>query len=195
MAESHGAEQVLKPTFGEGRGKIGGVQFTGERGDKTNNIANAERMIRDAAAQGAQVIMTPEVALTGFVGGEKERALAEPIPGPTSEHFGHLARELRVYLLVGMPELRVAPAGIPSQTQLCNAMPVFSHRGDLMGIMRKVHINRHKTGEAIRQFQEALRLKPHYADTRKHLAVVLAVKADSSQQPGASTHPLVGTFV
>jgi hypothetical protein len=57
------------------------------------------------------------------------------------------------------------------------------------------HINRHKTGEAIRQFQEALRLKPHYADTRKHLAVVLAVKADSSQQSGASTHPLVGTFV
>jgi len=88
------AGQVSKPAFGKGRVKIGGVQTAGLRGDKTNNIAKAERMIRAAAAQGAQVIMTPEVALTGFVGGEQERAMAEPIPGPTSEHFGQLAKEL-----------------------------------------------------------------------------------------------------
>jgi predicted amidohydrolase len=140
------AGQVSKPTFGKGWVKIGGVQLAGMRGDKTNNIAKAERMIRDAAAQGAQVIMTPEVALTGFVGGEQERAMAEPIPGPTSEHFGQLAKELEVYLLVGMSELRADPAGKPSQTQLCNAMPVFSPGGDLMGVMRKVHINRYETG-------------------------------------------------
>jgi predicted amidohydrolase len=78
--------------------KIGGVQMAGVRGDKTNNVAKAERMIREAAAQGAQVIMTPEVALTGFVGGGQEREMAEPIPGPTTELFGQLAKELGVYL-------------------------------------------------------------------------------------------------
>ena len=140
------AGQVSKPTFGKGRVKIGGVQLAGMRGDKTNNIVKAERMIRAAAAQGAQVIMTPEVALTGFVGGEQERAMAEPIPGPTSERFGQLAKELGVYLVVGMSELRADPAGKPSQTELCNAMPVFSPRGDLMGVMRKVHINRYEIG-------------------------------------------------
>ena len=154
MAESNAAEQVSKPTFGRGRVRMGGVQFAGVHGEKANNIAKAERMMRAAAAQGAQVIMTAEVALTGFVGGEKERAMAESIPGPTSEHFGQLAKELGVYLLVGMSELRADPSGSTSRTQLCNAMPVFSPRGDLMDIMRKVHINRYETGGGWRNGSE-----------------------------------------
>lgn len=146
VAENAGGQQVVKPGFGKGRVKIGGVQMAGVRGEKTNNLEKAERMIREAAAQGAQVIMTPEVALTGFVGGEKERTMAEPIPGPTSRHFAALAKELGVYLLVGMSELRVDPADNQRQPQLCNAMPVFAPDGEQMGVMRKVHINRYETG-------------------------------------------------
>ena len=46
-----------------------------------------------------------------------------------------------------------------------------------------------QTDEAIRQFQKALGLKPRYSDARKNPDVVLAATADSSQQPGAFTHP------
>jgi tetratricopeptide (TPR) repeat protein len=49
--------------------------------------------------------------------------------------------------------------------------------------------NQGHAAEAIRQFQEALRLKPDYADARKNLDFVLATKADSPPQPGASTNP------
>jgi tetratricopeptide (TPR) repeat protein len=45
-----------------------------------------------------------------------------------------------------------------------------------------------RSDEAIRQFQEALRLKPEFTEARKNLEAVLATKAHSSQQPGASTN-------
>jgi predicted amidohydrolase len=152
--EGPATEQVARPTFGKGRVRMGGVQFAGVQGEKADNIAKAERMIRAAAAQGTQVIMTAEVNLSGFVGGEKERTMAEPIPGPTSEHFRQLAQELGVYLLVGMSELRAEPSGSQVRTQLCNAMPVFSPQGDALGIMRKVHINRYETGGGWRNGSE-----------------------------------------
>ncbi|MHC4716490.1 MAG: carbon-nitrogen hydrolase family protein, partial [Planctomycetota bacterium] len=69
--------------------------------------------------------------------GEAERKLAEPIPGPAAERFAALARELDVYVLVGLPEMR--------EGQIHNAMAVLDRTGGLMGVMRKVHINRYET--------------------------------------------------
>jgi len=169
VSENASGDQVVRPTFGRGKVKIGGAQFSGDRGQKEQNIAKAERMIREAVAEGAQLVMTPEVALSGFVGGEKERAMAEPIPGPTTKRFANLAKELGVYLLVGMSELSVGQVGNLSQAdsnsgrvaspshsgvQVCNAMPVFSPQGELMGVMRKVHINKFETGGGWRNGSE-----------------------------------------
>ena len=155
MSRYPATDQVVKPGFGQGKVRIGGVQMAGIRGEKEKNIATAERMIREAVAQGAQIVMTPEVALTGFVGGAKERAMAEAIPGPTTERFGHLAKELGAYLLVGMSELSDrsdkadksdrSDKSDKSDAQVRNAMPVFSPAGELMGVMRKVHINKFET--------------------------------------------------
>ncbi|KKN87917.1 hypothetical protein LCGC14_0252580, partial [marine sediment metagenome] len=97
----------------------------------------AVEMIRQGASAGAQIVMTPEVALTGFVGGDAERKLAEHIPGPSTEAFGELARELDIYILLGLSELR--------DGQIHNAMAVIDRAGELMGVMRKVHINRYET--------------------------------------------------
>ena len=68
--------------MGTGSVKIAGIQFAGLAEEKERNIEVATRLIRQAAAEGAQIAMTPEVVLTGFVGGERERRMAEPIPGP-----------------------------------------------------------------------------------------------------------------
>ena len=90
--------------MGRGRVVIAGIQFAGIAEKKRHNIETATRLIRRSAEQGAQIVMTPEVVLTGFVGGERERKMAEPIPGPASEHFAELAAELGIYILIGLSE-------------------------------------------------------------------------------------------
>ena len=123
--------------MGKGTIALCGVQMAGLKEQKGRNIEVAERMIRRAAGAGAQIIMTPEVVLTGFVGGQAERKLAEPIPGPTTDRFAALARELDVYLLVGLSEMH--------DGEIRNAMIVLGRAGERMGVMRKVHINRFET--------------------------------------------------
>ena len=132
--------------MGAGRIVLGGVQFAGLKGKKERNSAKAEELIRQAASLGAQVVMTPEVALTGLVGGEEELAMAEPTPGPTTERFGRLARELGVYVLVGFSELH--------DGNFRNAMSVLTPAGRLMGTMRKVHINSYETRHGWRNGSE-----------------------------------------
>jgi len=123
--------------MGTGTITLAGIQFAGQKEQKDRNADVATRMIREAAAAGAQIVMTPEVALTGFVGGEAERKMAEPIPGPSTERFGRLAEELDLYILVGLSELR--------DGQIMNAMAVIGRDGSLLGVMRKVHINKYET--------------------------------------------------
>ena len=132
--------------MGTGCIKLGGLQFAGIKEQKAGNIQTAERLIRAAAARGAQIVMTPEVAVTGFVGGDAERRMAEPIPGPLCERMGALARELDIYILIGLSELR--GGGI------YNAMAVLDRRGQLMGAMRKVHINKFETAGGWRNGSE-----------------------------------------
>ncbi|NIA16030.1 MAG: hypothetical protein GWP08_18350 [Nitrospiraceae bacterium] len=122
--------------MGRGRIRLGGVQFAGLECEKARNLDAGEGLIRQAAAAGAQIVMTPEVVATGFVGGDEERAMAESIPGPATERFGALARELGIYLMLGLSELR--------DGEICNAMAVLDPAGVLMGVMRKVHINKHE---------------------------------------------------
>ena len=68
--------------------------------DKVVNRAEAERLIRVAAAQGARVVALPEVFIWRGVK-KQERENAEAVPGPTSEFLSRLARELGIYLLGG----------------------------------------------------------------------------------------------
>lgn len=128
--------------MGHGKIVVAGIQMAGVEGKKARNVEVAEALIREAAAAGAQVVLTPEVVLTGFVGGAAERAMAEPVPGPATRRFGALARELDVHVMVGLSELR--------RGELYNTIAVLGRDGALLGAMRKVHINKHETHQGWR---------------------------------------------
>jgi deaminated glutathione amidase len=102
--------------------------------DKEANLAEAERWIRAAAAEGAHVVALPEVFL--WRGSKrKERAVAEPIPGPASERLRVLARELGIYLLGGsMLE------DIPGSEKAYNTSLLFNPHGEVVAHYRKMHL-------------------------------------------------------
>src|SRR5258706_5896767 len=87
-----------------------GLSVTPEPWNKQANFAQLERYAREAAAKGARVISTPEGFLEGYVGNEKRSpdldprkyaAVAERVDGPMLNRVAALARELKVYLLIG----------------------------------------------------------------------------------------------
>src|ERR671919_3182572 len=77
--------------------------------DVAANVARAERLVRSAAARGAQIICLKELfnSLYFCKSQQCDRFdLAEPIPGPTTERMQKLAKELAVVIVVPLFEKR-----------------------------------------------------------------------------------------
>jgi predicted amidohydrolase len=68
--------------------------------DKGRNVATAERLIRAAAAGGAELVVLPEL-FNAYGRLADVVAQAEPIPGPTSKLLARLAQELGIMLCGG----------------------------------------------------------------------------------------------
>ena len=83
-------------------------------GDKEANLAKIEANLREAAAQGIDIVAFPEEALvgaaecaacrSGAAACEDHHALAETVPGPSTERIAELCRELDLYCAVGLAE-------------------------------------------------------------------------------------------
>ena len=100
------------------------------------NIAKLEKHIRQAASQGASLIVLQELHNSLYFCQEENAKLcdlAEPIPGPSTERFGALARELGVVLVLSLFERRTA--GIYHNTAV-----VLEKDGSIAGQYRKMHI-------------------------------------------------------
>jgi predicted amidohydrolase len=83
---------------------VGIVQMDCVTGDVPANLARIEGRAKEAVAQGADLVLFPECATTGYFVADRIRALAEPIPGPSSERLAALARTTGAHLVVGMIE-------------------------------------------------------------------------------------------
>ncbi|MCD5420262.1 nitrilase family protein [Rhodococcus pyridinivorans] len=85
------------------------VQFDPQVGldNKESNVAATLQLIADATAQGARLIVLPELANTGYSFDTREEAYAhaEPLPdGPTCTAWINAAREHDVYIVAGIAE-------------------------------------------------------------------------------------------
>ncbi len=115
--------------------RIGLVQ-TSCSTDPEENLAKAERKIREAAAQSAQVICLQELFRSQYFCREENAelfSLAETIPGPSTYRIGQIARELGVVVVASLFEKRAA--GLYH-----NTAAVLGADGELQGVYRKMHI-------------------------------------------------------
>jgi N-carbamoylputrescine amidase len=104
--------------------------------DPNENLEKVKWRVREAASKGAQVICTQELFRSQYFCREENSdnfALAECVPGPSTDTLGSLARELGVVIVASLFEKR-AP-GLYHNTAV-----VLGDDGELRGIYRKMHI-------------------------------------------------------
>ena len=115
--------------------KVGLVQQA-NTADRTANIEKLQRHIRQAAAEGAELVVLQELHNGLYFCQTEDTSVfdqAEPIPGPSTELFGALAKELGIVLVLSLFERR-AP-GLYHNTAV-----VLERDGSIAGKYRKMHI-------------------------------------------------------
>lgn len=104
--------------------------------DIPSNIAKLQSNIRACASAGAQLVVLQELHNSVYFCQTENASLcdlAEPIPGPSTETFGALAKELGIVLVLSLFERRTA--GIYHNTAV-----VIEKDGTIAGKYRKMHI-------------------------------------------------------
>ena len=104
--------------------------------DIAANIEKLKGNIRKCAEQGAQLVVLQELHNSVYFCQTEDASLcdlAEPVPGPSTETYGALARELGIVIVLSLFERRTA--GIYHNTAV-----VIEKDGSIAGKYRKMHI-------------------------------------------------------
>jgi predicted amidohydrolase len=103
--------------------------------DVSENIAATEKLVREASAQGASFIATPEnTTLMAPDGGAKLARSFDEAHDPALHRFSALAKELNVWLLIGSLAIKV------SDTKTANRSFLFAPDGTIAARYSKIHL-------------------------------------------------------
>lgn len=115
---------------------IGLVQQSVADNDKQKNWQRTSDAVKALAQQGCELILLQELHSTLYFCQEENTDyfdLAETIPGPATDYFGALAKELDIVLVTSLFEKRAA--GLYHNTAV-----VFDKQKGMVGQYRKMHI-------------------------------------------------------
>jgi predicted amidohydrolase len=119
--------------------KVAVIQFKAQKGDIPGAKRALGRLISAAGERGAELIVCPEMALTGylFTDGAAAAEVAEPAAGEGLLYLGELAARHGAYLIVGYPERGLEAAADGRRPRLYNSARIVGPDGTLRENYRK----------------------------------------------------------
>lgn len=113
--------------------RVAVVQMDPQLGRNAENLADIVARLREAASNGAQLVVFPECALSGygFSNLESARRAAEQVPGLVTEKLAAICAELGVYTVVGLLE---------RDAEAVYNVAILVAPGALLGSYRKLHL-------------------------------------------------------
>ena len=114
--------------------KVAIAQMDPKLGRNEENRARIEELFSAATKQGAELVVFPECAISGYGFASLETAwqAAENIPGPTTQAFNTLCAETGAYAVIGLLERH-------GGREVYNAAVLVGPQG-LLGVYRKAHL-------------------------------------------------------
>ncbi|MFJ5299718.1 carbon-nitrogen hydrolase family protein [Pseudomonas sp. NPDC088368] len=102
--------------------------------DISGNLQRLNTQAIEAAAEGAALLVCPEMFLSGYnIGAQAARALAQHCDGPAAQAIAAIAQATGVAILYGYPELG-------AEDQVYNAVQLIDAKGARLCNYRKTHL-------------------------------------------------------
>ena len=124
------------------------AQISCKVGDKAYNIHKMATYITRARKQNADLIIFPELSLTGYTTRDRTYELAEAIPGPSTEKIEEFAKQSKMHIIYGMIEKSAKANAV-----IHNTAVLTSPKGTI-GCYRKMYLPTHSVFEEKRYFRQ-----------------------------------------
>ena len=127
--------------------KLALAQISSQRENKEKNLEKIEDFTIKAKEHGADLVIFPELSLTGYVLHDQVYELAEVIPGPSTKRIENLAKKTGLHIIFGMSELSEK-----TEATIFNTAVLVGPNG-LIGKYRKMYLPTHSVFEEKRYFR------------------------------------------
>lgn len=139
---NQGERKNMKESF-----KIALAQMGCRQADKEKNLKKIQEMAIKAKKSGAELIVFPELCVTGYVIRDQLYELAETVPGPSTHRIIDLAKKTGTHIAFGIPELSQK-----AKATIFNTAVLVGPQG-LIGKYRKMYLPTHSVFEEKRYFR------------------------------------------
>lgn len=147
ISNSRNGFQIKKRMIMKQKFKLALAQISCNRGEKTENLKKIEKIVTKAKKYSVDLIVFPEMALTGYKVRDEIYELAETIPGPSTSIVERIARKTGKYIIFGMPE-----RSEKTQATIFNSAVLVGPKG-FVGKYRKMYLPTHSMFEEKRYFR------------------------------------------